>query len=94
MGFIWAKSTQGNKNCQKILFADDQVLGHDPRALNLNECIGNADAVPTVATSRIKRRQSISTPADDVFSRRFDQLCRFHRKVDLPCCSGRTLVNR
>ena len=33
MGFRRAKSTQGNTNCQKNIFADDQVPGHHPRAL-------------------------------------------------------------
>ena len=33
MGFKRAKSTQGNTNCQKNIFEDDQVLGHQPRAL-------------------------------------------------------------
>ena len=33
MGFRRAKSTQGNTNCQKNIFEDDQVLGHHPRAL-------------------------------------------------------------
>ena len=41
------------------------------------------DAFPTVATSWIKRRQSLSTPADVVFPRRLDHLSRFHRWVDL-----------
>ena len=35
MGFRRAKSTQGNTNCQKNIFEDDQVPGHHPRALNL-----------------------------------------------------------
>ena len=34
MGFRRAKSTQGNTNCQKNIFEDDQVPGHHPRALN------------------------------------------------------------
>ena len=33
MGFRRAKSTQGNTNCQKNIFEDDQVPGHHPRAL-------------------------------------------------------------
>ena len=33
MGFRRAKSTQGNTNCQKNIFAVDQVPGHHPRAL-------------------------------------------------------------
>ena len=33
MGFRRAKSTQGNTNCQKNYFEDDQVPGHHPRAL-------------------------------------------------------------
>ena len=33
MGFRRAKSTQGNKNCQKNIFEDDPVPGHHPRAL-------------------------------------------------------------
>ena len=32
MGFRRAKSTQGNTNCQKNIFEDDQVPGHHPRA--------------------------------------------------------------
>ena len=37
------KSTQRNKNCQKSMFADEQVPGHHPRALilfleNASEC--------------------------------------------------------
>ena len=36
MGFRWAKSTQGNTNCQKNIFEDDQVPGHHPRALSSN----------------------------------------------------------
>ena len=32
MGFRRAKFTQRNKNCQKNIFADDQVPGHQPRA--------------------------------------------------------------
>ena len=35
MGFRRAKSTQGNTNCQKNIFEDDQVPGHHPRALTL-----------------------------------------------------------
>ena len=34
MGFRRAKSTQGNTNCQKNIFEDDQVPGHHPRALS------------------------------------------------------------
>ena len=42
------------------------------------------DAVPTVATSWIKRRQSLSPPADVCFSTgRLNHLSRFHRWVDL-----------
>ena len=33
MGFRRAKSTQGNTNCQKNTFADDQVPDHQPQAL-------------------------------------------------------------
>ena len=33
MGFRRAKSTQGNTNCQKNIFEDDQDPGHHPRAL-------------------------------------------------------------
>ena len=33
MGFRRAKSTQGNTNCQKNIFEDDQVPGHHLRAL-------------------------------------------------------------
>ena len=33
MGFRRAKSTQGNTNCQKNIFEEDQVPGHHPRAL-------------------------------------------------------------
>ena len=33
MGFRRAKSTQGNTNCRKTNFADDQVPGHHPLAL-------------------------------------------------------------
>ena len=33
MGFRRAKSTEGNTNCQKNIFEDDQVPGHHPRAL-------------------------------------------------------------
>ena len=33
MGLRRAKSTQGNTNCQKNIFEDDQVPGHHPRAL-------------------------------------------------------------
>ena len=33
MGFRRAKSIQGNTNCQKNIFEDDQVPGHHPRAL-------------------------------------------------------------
>ena len=33
MGFRRANSTQGNTNCQKSIFEDDQVKGHHPRAL-------------------------------------------------------------
>ena len=40
MGFRRAKSTQGNTNCQKNIFEDDQVPGHHPRALIL-KTIGN-----------------------------------------------------
>ena len=36
MGFRRAKSTQGNTNCQKNIFEDDQVPGHHPRALRVN----------------------------------------------------------
>ena len=35
MGFRRAKSTQGNTNCQKNIFEDDQVPGHHPRAFKL-----------------------------------------------------------
>ena len=37
MAFRRAKSTQGNTNCQKNIFEDDQVpgTGHHPRALTL-----------------------------------------------------------
>ena len=35
MGFRRAKSTQGNTNCQKNIFEDDQVPGHHPRALTI-----------------------------------------------------------
>ena len=44
MGFRRAKSTQGNTNCQKNIFEDDQVPGHHPRALT--KC---AHLVPTTA---------------------------------------------
>ena len=33
MGFRRAKSTQGNTDCQKNIFEDDQVSGHHPQAL-------------------------------------------------------------
>ena len=36
MGFRRAKSTQGNTNCQKYIFEDDQVPGNHPRALKVN----------------------------------------------------------
>ena len=36
MGFRRAKSTQGNTNCQKNIFEDDQVPGHHPRALSVH----------------------------------------------------------
>ena len=38
MGFRRAKSTQGNTNCQKNIFEDDQVPGHHPRALKMFQC--------------------------------------------------------
>ena len=46
MGFRRAKSTQGNTNCQKNIFEDDQVPGHHPRALTL---YGLVDRLPVSA---------------------------------------------
>ena len=46
MGFRRAKSTQGNTNCQKNIFEDDQVPGHHPRALIkyvINEIKGSVE---------------------------------------------------
>ena len=39
MGFRRAKSTQGNTNCQKNIFEDDQVPDHHPRALKAEAAI-------------------------------------------------------
>ena len=46
MGFRRAKSTQGNSNCQKNIFEDDQVPGHHPRALTLSQPGGGGHIVP------------------------------------------------
>ena len=43
MGFRRAKSTQGNSNCQKIFFENDQVPGHHPRALRIAQQELNPD---------------------------------------------------
>ena len=54
------------------------------------------DAVPTVATSWIKRRQSLSTPADVCFSTMFEStfsVSSLHGKLISRCCS-RALVER
>ena len=43
MGFRRAKSTQGNTNCQKNIFEDDQVPGHHPRALREKTWLDSED---------------------------------------------------
>ena len=45
MGFRRAKSTQGNTNCQKNIFEDDQVPGHHPRALNEKNTLSDHDSI-------------------------------------------------
>ena len=50
MGFRRAKSTQGNTNCQKNIFEDDQVPGHHPRALK--KAFFKSDKVCSAASVR------------------------------------------
>ena len=69
MGFRRAKSTQGNTNCQKNIFEDDQVPGHHPRALKPRRdyTVGHVISATSQSQAKVhgkKNTSKIDTPVD------------------------------